>query len=162
MEKAKSPKPGPGPGRATTIRYAWPTVNSDRASGPDTAPDRGRVFLVYGKPDMIDSRKLEPNMPAYEMWQYNLISTPYSMRQTNRLFVFAEFEPSTNEYQLFHSTAIGELSSRRWRYDMKMRYSGASGNINSQRDMGYPTDPFGTRTEDNIIINSTGSDRENR
>lgn len=121
--------------------------------------DRGRVYLVYGKPDFVDQRKSEPNMPPYAIWQYNRINTPYAMQQTNRMFVFAEFNPSTNDYELFHSTAIGELQSRRWQYDMKLRYSGASGDIDDMQDASYPTDPFGTRTRDNIIINSTGAGR---
>ena len=125
---------------------------------PGYMSDRGRVFLVYGKPTQTDSRKFEPSMPPYEIWQYNDINTPYAVRQNNRIFIFAEFQPSTNDYQLFHSTAIGELSSRRWRYDMALRYNGINGNI----DEDMPDQEFGSRTNNNIILNSTGSDRDNR
>lgn len=125
---------------------------------PGYMSDRGRVFLVYGKPTQTDSRKFEPSMPPYEIWQYNDINTPYAVRQNNRIFIFAEFQPSTNDYELFHSTAIGELSSRRWRYDMALRYAGMNGNI----DEDMPDSEFGSRTNNNIILNSTGSDRNNR
>ena len=125
---------------------------------PGYMSDRGRVFLMYGKPTQTDSRRFEPSLPPYEIWQYNDINTPYVVRQNNRIFIFAEFQPSTNDYELFHSTAIGELSSNRWRYDMALRYAGANGNI----DEDATAPEFGSRTNNNIILNSTGSDRNNR
>ena len=125
---------------------------------PGYKSDRGRVFLVYGKPSRVDNRKFEPSLPPYEIWQYDNIRTPYAAIQNNRIFIFAEFQPSTNDFELFHSTAIGELSSRRWRYDMAMKYSGMNGHI----DEDLPDSEFGSRTNNNIILNSTGSDRNNR
>lgn len=119
--------------------------------------DRGRVFLVYGKPNMVDSRKMEPGAPAYEIWHYGQINSPYAMRQTNKIFIFAEFQPSTNDYELFHSTAYGELQSRRWRYDMAQRYMGAGGNIDD--DYTKDRDDFGTRTNNNMTIDATGAER---
>lgn len=125
---------------------------------PGYRSDRGRVFLVYGKPSRTDARRMEPSLPPYEIWQYDDIRTPYAVVQNNRVFIFAEFQPSTNDYELFHSTAIGELSSNRWRYDMAMKYSGMNGNIEEDR----PGQEFGSRTNNNIILNSTGTDRDNR
>ena len=128
---------------------------------PGYRSDRGRVYLQYGKPDLVESRKFEPSMPPYEIWQYNQINTPYAVKQTNKMFVFAEFDKSTNDYELFHSTAVGELSSRRWRYDMQLKAGGASGDIDDDADASQ-RDPFGSRTNDNIIMDGTGSDRQNR
>ncbi len=120
---------------------------------PGYMSDRGRVFLTYGRPDAIDRRVMEPNMPNYQIWQYNLINTPYVAKQTNRMFVFAEFQHSANDYQLFHSTAIGELEMGNWRDVMRVRHNGGTT---------FPIDRFGTRLEDNIILDGSGSDRENR
>lgn len=122
--------------------------------------DRGRVFLMYGRPDFIDERISDPNLPPYMIWQYNRINTPYTVQQTNKIFVFAEFNPSTNDYELFHSTAVGELSSRRWRYDMALKYGGANGDIDD--DFRSRRDEMGNRFNNNILLNSTGSDRDNR
>ncbi len=125
---------------------------------PGYKSDRGRVFLVYGKPSRTDSRRFEPSLPPYEIWQYDDIRTPYAVAQNNRIFIFAEFQPSTNDYELFHSTAIGELSSNRWRYDMALKYSGMNGNVDDE----LAAPEFGSRTNNNIILNSTGSDRDMR
>lgn len=124
---------------------------------PGYRSDRGRVHLTYGKPDQIDRRTMEPQMPPYEIWQYNKINTAYVTPQTNRMFVFGEFDPSTGEYQLFHSTAIGELKSTDWRQDLYFRAYGGSRTIDPNHN---PNDrEFGTRSRQNIILNSTGTDR---
>lgn len=128
------------------------TVNQLYSSGlrKGYMTDRGRVFLTYGKPDLIDMRKYEPSLPPYEMWQYNVIQSPYVLNQTNKFFVFAEFDRSTNEYQLIHSTAVGELNNRRWRYDLARGAFGTGGDVDqNQLNMG---DDWGSRANDNIII----------
>lgn len=120
--------------------------------------DRGRVFLVYGKPTTIDQRKFEPSLPPYEMWQYNSISSPYVVNQTNKYFVFAEFDRSTNDYQLIHSTAIGEINNRRWRYHLSRGATGTGGDID--QNTLNTGDDWGSRANDNIIIQ--GSQFDNR
>ena len=119
--------------------------------------DRGRVFLTYGKPDAIDRRQFEPNLPPYEMWQYNVIASPYVINQTNKFFVFAEFSRSTNEYQLLHSTAIGELNNRRWKYQLARGVMGTGGDID-QNDLNSGDD-FGSRVNDNLIIQGSQNNR---
>ncbi len=122
--------------------------------------DRGRIWLMYGKPDQVDRRDMEPNMPPYIIWQYNNIATPYTVPQNNKIFIFGEFEPSTREFQLIHSTAIGELQSRDWRRDLYYRAYGGAGSIDPDSDSGERE--FGNRSNQNIILGTTGSDRINR
>src|SRR5690606_30801644 len=90
---------------------------------------RGRVQLQYGKPTMIEDRKMEPSLPPYQIWQYNTLRSDLTVPQSNKIFVFAEFNRSSNEYELIHSDAIGELYNRRWRYDLSQGYYGQGGSI---------------------------------
>ena len=122
--------------------------------------DRGRVWLTYGKPDQRERRDMEPNMPAYIIWQYNRIQSDFAITQNNKMFVFGEFEPSTQEFQLIHSTAIGELQSRDWRRDLYFRAYGGPGTIDPDSDPNARE--FGSRTNQNIILGTTGADRINR
>jgi GWxTD domain-containing protein len=122
--------------------------------------DRGRVWLTYGKPDQRERRDMEPNMPAYIIWQYNKIQGDFVMTQNNKMFVFGEFEPSTQEFQQIHSTAIGELQSRDWRRELYFRAYGGPGSIDPDSDPN--SREFGSRTNQNIILGTTGADRINR
>jgi GWxTD domain-containing protein len=137
-------------------------VNREYASSlrPGYKSDRGRVYLTYGVPSRVDRREKEPEMPPYEIWQYDQINTPFAPPQNNRIFIFGEFDPSTSEYQLFHSTAIGELQSRNWRQDLFYRAYGGPGSIDPANDQNDRR--FGSRAYQNIILNSTGSDRISR
>lgn len=122
--------------------------------------DRGRVWLTYGKPDQVERRDMEPNMPAYIIWQYNTVSSDFAVSQNNKIFIFGEFEPSTQEFQLIHSTALGELQSRDWRRDLYFRAYGGPGTIDPDTDPNARE--FGSRTNQNIILGTTGADRANR
>ncbi len=119
--------------------------------------DRGRVFLTYGPPDAVDRRQFEPSLPPYELWQYNVIASPYAINQTNKFFVFAEFSRSTNEYQLLHSTAIGELNNRRWKYQLSRGVHGTGGDID-QNNLNSGDD-FGSRLNNNLIIQGSQNNR---
>jgi GWxTD domain-containing protein len=119
--------------------------------------DRGRVFLTYGPPDAVDRRQFEPGLPPYEMWQYNVIATPYVINQTNKFFVFAEFSRSTNEYQMLHSNAVGELNNRRWKYQLSRGAYGTGGDID-QNDLNSGDD-FGSRLNNNLIIQGSQNNR---
>ncbi len=76
--------------------------------GYDT--DRGRVFLKYGPPNIIAERHNEPAAYPYEIWQYYILGE----HQRNKKFVFYTFDIVTNDFQLVHSDAIGEISNYRW------------------------------------------------
>ncbi len=119
--------------------------------------DRGRVFLTYGKPDAIDRRQFEPGLPPYEMWQYNVIASPYVINQTNKFFVFAEFSRSTNEYQMLHSNAVGELNNRRWKYQLSRGVYGTGGDIDQNTI--NSGDDFGSRVNNNLIIQGSQNNR---
>lgn len=127
---------------------------------PGYRTDRGRVYLVYGKPTQVQERPMEPQMPPYEIWHYDRINSPYALTQTNRIFIFGELEPSTHEYQLVHSTAVNEMHSRDWQQDLLERSYGFGGgadpnDYNRRRS-------FGSRAYQNMLIQSTNSGRTYR
>jgi GWxTD domain-containing protein len=72
--------------------------------------DRGRVLLQYNEPSDIQARPNEPNAYPYEIWHYYALEDG----QNNIRFIF--FDPSlvSNDYQLIHSNAVGELRDPRW------------------------------------------------
>jgi GWxTD domain-containing protein len=73
--------------------------------------DRGRIYIKYGKPD---DRILVPNeqgaMP-YEIWQYYAMGKGYG----NVVFLFYKSGKSIGNYELLHSTMIGETRNLNWR-----------------------------------------------
>lgn len=82
--------------------------------------DRGRVFLQYGKPNLIENENSDRfrramdnrnNIP-YEIWYYYQIDEP---KQNDVIFVFVQENRANNNYRLLHSTGIGELRNREWR-----------------------------------------------
>ena len=115
---------------------------------------RGLVYLKYGPPDMLEDRKFEPTMPPYQIWQYNQVTSKFAIQQTNRFFVFAEYEVSTNDYELVHSTAFGELFDSRWKYTMARRGNGGTGpDIDANSDQ-LSQDSYGSRLNNNMIFKS--------
>jgi len=71
--------------------------------------DRGRVYLKYGKPNVITPSYNEPTAYPYEIWHY------YELQgQHDKKFVFYTVDLATNDFQLIHSNAIGELQNYRW------------------------------------------------
>ncbi|MCU0434721.1 MAG: GWxTD domain-containing protein [Bacteroidia bacterium] len=97
--------------------------------------DRGRVYLQYGPPDQRTFMTNEPSSYPYEIWQYYTIrgnpampqngamtsNQPGNTTQTNKRFVFANFDLATNNYQLIHSDARGEVRDDRWRVRLTKR-----------------------------------------
>lgn len=78
--------------------------------------DRGRVFLMYGAPNVRAERYSEPSNYPYEIWQY------YSLgNQSNRKFVFYSPDMVTSDFFLLHSDAIGEIHNSRWQVDLRSR-----------------------------------------
>ncbi len=71
--------------------------------------DRGRVYLQYGQPNVISENYNEPAAYPYEIWQYYQLGD-----QHDKKFVFYSHDVVTNDFQLIHSNAIGELSNYRW------------------------------------------------
>lgn len=122
--------------------------------------DRGRVWLMYGQPSQVERRDMEPNMPPYIIWQYDNIVTSFTVPQNNRIFIFGEFEPSTQIYKLIHSTAIGEINSPDWKQELYFRAYGGPGTIDPNNDPNQRE--FGSRANQNIILGTTGADTRNR
>ncbi len=68
--------------------------------------DRGRVYLIYGEPDLLDRYPNETNIKPYEIWFYNGIEGGVE-------FVFGDVTGFSN-YELLHSTKRGELADDYW------------------------------------------------
>lgn len=92
--------------------------------------DRGRVYLQYGPPDQRVVTTNEPSSYPYEIWQYytirpnpnlSILNQPNLTNQTNKKFVFADFDLVTNNYQLIHSDARGETRDDNWQMRLVKR-----------------------------------------
>lgn len=83
--------------------------------------DRGRVFLQYGKPNLVENeqsdrfRKAMTNLNTipYEVWYYYSLETP--VKQNDVIFAFVQENRGNYNYRLLHSTGIGEVRNREWR-----------------------------------------------
>ena len=100
------------------------------------ATDRGRVYLQYGPPDQMIPSENEPSAYPYEIWQYYTIKGNTNMpantsqgveQQTNKKFVFADFDLATNNYQLIHSDARGEVRDDSWKLRLVRRNNSQHG-----------------------------------
>lgn len=106
--------------------------------------DRGRVHLQYGTPDDRDGRPFEPGAYPYEIWIYYTLE---QYQQRNVIFVFMNRDLSTNDYELIHSDAIGELNNPNWQMEIVQRDV-------ANRDMDVTDAPtrWGSSIQNNIII----------
>lgn len=68
--------------------------------------DQGRVYLIYGKPDRVETRTNTSERKPFEIWQYDNI-------EGGIYFVFGDTMGIT-EYELLHSTKRGELVDPNW------------------------------------------------
>lgn len=83
--------------------------------------DRGRVYLQYGKPNLVENeqsdrfRKAMTNLNniPYEVWYYYHLETP--VKQNDVIFAFVQENRGNYNYRLLHSTGIGEVRNREWR-----------------------------------------------
>lgn len=114
--------------------------------------DRGRVYLQYGPPDQIVVMNSEPSSYPYEVWQYYTIrgsatdvdiNAPGNTTQSNKKFVFANFDLVTNNYVLIHSDARGEVRDDRWKVRLTKR-----DNANPNLDDGSSPNQYGGRSSD--------------
>lgn len=70
--------------------------------------DKGRIYIIYGKPSEIDNHPNESESKAYEIWTYSNV-------QGGAVCVFAEYDLGTGVYYLVHSTIRGEFRDDDWR-----------------------------------------------
>ena len=68
--------------------------------------DRGRVLLLYGRPDEVERFPFSNENKAYEIWHFFSI-------QGGVLFIFAD-RREMGDLELVHSTARGELYDTEW------------------------------------------------
>mgnify|MGYP001194553813 CR=1 FL=1 len=107
--EARDPK---NPGKAWADYFLEvQKVNNDFSSkirkGYET--DRGRVYLQYGPPNSITKSYYEPSAYPYEIWHYYTLKN-----QKNKKFVFYNPDLVTNDFELIHSDAIGEVNNYKW------------------------------------------------
>ena len=100
--------------------------------------DRGRVYLQYGEPNLITESVSDPSSYPYEIWQYYTLQN-----QKNRKFVFYQPDLVTNDYELLHSDAIGELSDPSWEMKLNKRNT-PTYNINQTKSNDY----YGGKADD--------------
>lgn len=91
--------------------------------------DRGRVYLQYGPPDVINDYPFDTGLITtlsdneinkgmggsvpYQIWQYYQIKD-----QRNRFFVFYNPHLIPNNYQLLHSDVKGEIYNPAWQSEL--------------------------------------------
>ncbi len=78
--------------------------------------DRGRVYLQYGQPNTVVKHSHEPSAYPYEIWHYYTLKN-----QRNRRFIFYNRDLVTNDYELLHSDAIGEIQNPQWQVILHQR-----------------------------------------
>lgn len=110
--------------------------------GYDT--DRGRVYLQYGPPNSRIVSESEPNSYPYEIWHY------YSLNnQRNRRFVFYNKSFATNDWELLHSDAFGEIQNHNWQVVLQQRNFLDNHNLDANRPQTNSRDwGWGSRAED--------------
>lgn len=137
------------------VQYVQDKYSSTRI--PGYRSDRGRIYLQYGPPSLVEERPFESESYPYEIWQYNTLSVSNAPYQVNKVFIFANLTVSARALELIHSDAVGEVYNPRWklmllRRDVQINDSDASSsNVND--------DDYGTRMNNNMIINGGSSSR---
>lgn len=94
-------------------------------SGYET--DRGRIYIQYGKPNDRIIVNNESGALPYEIWQY------YSTEKQGQEGIFLLYKPgrALGDYQLLHSTVVGERRNSNWRALLYNNSITGSGNINT-------------------------------
>lgn len=89
--------------------------------------DRGRIYIQYGKPNDRIIVNNESGALPYEIWQY------YSTEKQGQEGVFLFYKPgrSLGDYQLLHSTVVGERRNNNWRALLYNNSITGSGNLNT-------------------------------
>lgn len=82
--------------------------------------DRGYIYLKYGMPTDVVTRESEPTAPPYEIWFYDQIERG---KQKKVKFIFYIPSLAHNDFELLHSTCIGEINNPNWFYDLYSKRS---------------------------------------
>jgi GWxTD domain-containing protein len=119
------------------VKHVQRTYGTPSRRGYDT--DMGRVYLTYGRPDVITDRPSEPNAYPYQIWQYFRAD-----RWTNVRFVFYDRTLLQHDYELLHCDKVpGEIKNPRWDMLIHQRDTPLN-NVDRTRSR----DHFGGRTQD--------------
>lgn len=106
--------------------------------------DRGRVYLQYGAPNSRIVRETEPNSYPYEIWHYYTLNN-----QRNRRFVFFNPSLATNDWELLHSDAFGEIQNSNWQVALQQRNFLEMKEVSTDRPRTNSRDwGWGSRAED--------------
>jgi GWxTD domain-containing protein len=74
--------------------------------------DRGRVYVLFGKPDDIESHPYEADKKSYEVWKYDKV-------EGGATVVFVETQSSgSGIFQQVHSTIRGEVRNDNWEREL--------------------------------------------
>lgn len=123
------------------VDYVHRTYGSKVIKGYQT--DRGRVYLKYGKPTQVIEEPYDPQAYPYEIWTYYVLGS-----QTNVKFVFCDKDLATNDYELLHSDALGEVKNSRWQMELTKRL-----NPSLNPDIKTPDDYWGGDINNNWRLN---------
>jgi GWxTD domain-containing protein len=118
------------------VKKANKSFRTVNRQGYDT--DRGRVYLKYGPPNAIAESYYEPNAYPYEIWHYYQLKN-----QRNKKFVFYTHEVATNDFELLHSDAIGEVQNYQWQFVIHER-----GNAPHSVDQNEMENHWGSKVQD--------------
>lgn len=100
---------------------------------PGFETDRGIIWLKYGEPNTIYRSTHEPEAYPYEIWHYYRLSN----NQSNRKFVFINSKLGSNDYELAHSNAIGEMNDPQWHLRLHSRHVGGTNVDRTTYDTNY-------------------------
>jgi GWxTD domain-containing protein len=139
---------------AYTERVAEVNKKFSSKAVPGYATDRGRIYLQYGPPTLAERRPYENDAYPYEMWQYNTLDVPNSPYQINKIFIFGNFDLAGGNYELIHSSAIGEIQNPRWRITLQKR-SYITGDLDQTG--ANDGEKFGSRLYNNMFFQSGGN-----
>lgn len=68
--------------------------------------DRGRVYILYGEPDLMDRNYADPSIIDHEVWHYDRL-------EGGVIFVFSDTK-GFGDLELVHSTKRGEINNPSW------------------------------------------------
>ena len=91
----------------TRVSEADVMFRTDRMPGRRTA--RGRVYVLYGEPDIRRTFPMEINAKPYEIWTFDRFGGEIE-------FVFVD-RSGMGEYRLIHSNMAGEINNPDWYED---------------------------------------------
>lgn len=93
------------------IQQANNTIKEPFKDGWKT--DRGRIYVLFGKPDDIESHPYEADTKSYEIWKYDKV-------EGGATVVFVETQSSgSGIFQQVHSTIRGEVRNDNWERELR-------------------------------------------